>query len=155
MLSRFKQIFLATTILQKLLLIFITLSPLITPIGYQGVIPPYLFLGAYFQTGVLVISSVWLLFLFKNQQLKISVVFLPLFAFLAWVGLSFYWSMDFELWLNIFTMWSSSALLFFLVYQNFNTKQELILLLSAVIFASLFIAILGISQHLFDFSIMF
>ena len=119
MLSRFKQIFLATTILQKLLLIFITLSPLITPIGYQGVMPPYLFLGAYFQTGVLVISSVWLLFLFKNQQLKISVVFLPLFAFLAWVGLSFYWSMDFELWLNIFTMWPSSALLFFFSISKF------------------------------------
>jgi O-antigen ligase len=137
--------------LPKLLLLFIGLAPLITPINYQGAMTPDLFRGVYLQLGVLLITILWLLSLIKTPTLVIHKIMLPLIVFLIWASLSLLWTKNSYLTMTNLIIWLDGFLLFFITLQLFKTSKDIIQLLNLIVLSGVVVSIIGISQHLFDF----
>lgn len=139
-------------IIQKLTFILIVLAPLVTPIGYNGAMMPDLYRGAYFQIGVLFLAVLWFFqqINLKKIQIIYDLVGILILAFLIWATLSLLWADDHFEALKLLTIWWCAGLLYFLVIQIFKDKQSIYRLLLGIVVSGLLIALLGISQHLFD-----
>lgn len=138
--------------LPKLLLFFIAFAPLITPLNYQGAMLPDLFRGVYFQSGVLLITILWLFSLIKTPTISIHKIILPFIVFLIWASLSLLWAENQYFAITNLTIWLQSLLLFFVSLQLFKTQKEIINLLNFIVISGVIVSIIGISQHLFDFN---
>jgi len=139
-------------VIQKLTFIFIVLAPLVTPIGYSGAMMPDLYRGAYFQIGTLFLVALWF---FQQINLKKRLIIynrisILILAFLIWAMLSLFWVNDrFEA-IKLLIVWYCAGLLYFLVTQIFKDRQSIYKLSLGIVVSGLFIALLGISQHLFS-----
>ncbi len=139
-------------VIQKLTFIFIVLAPLVTPIGYNGAMMPDLYRGAYFQIGVLFLAAMWFLqqINLKKRKIIYSGIEIPILAFLTWSTLSLLWVDDYFEALKLLTIWWCAGLLYFLVMQVFRDRQSIHTLSLGIVISGALIALIGISQHLFD-----
>lgn len=142
------------TLINKLIIFFVSLSGLVTPLGYGGAMMPDLYRAAYLEMGIIIITAIYFFHSMKNKHAFFinSSIHIPLALFLLWALISVIWSSNkFESFV-LLSVWIEASLLYFIVANNFKNLNDITKLLSFIVIIAAVVAIIGIAQHLFDFN---
>jgi len=109
---------------------------------------------AFIQSGSVLFLILWLIRAGLKSELRIirSPFYLPLSALIVWAGFSLFHAHNRYEGLLPWMHWTSCAVLFFLVANCLKKEKQIALLLKALFFSGTLTAMLGIVQHLFQFS---
>jgi len=108
----------------------------------------------FIQTGALLFM--FLLFvkeiIKKQLQIQVFSLHIPLLLLIIWLFSSFFWAINKYEAVSIVMHWTAVILILFLIVHHFKTIHQCLIILDVIFFSVLIISIIGIFQHLFEFS---
>ena len=108
----------------------------------------------FIQTGCLLLLIIFLVkeTLKGSLQIQLSPLHKPLIIFFAWIWLTLFWSINKYESFVINVHWAACILTFFLIFNSVNHRKQCLKILNIIFFSALLVSMIGITQHLFDFS---
>jgi len=109
---------------------------------------------AFIQTGVVFFLLLWIIRSFLTREGKIlrSPLNLPVIFFILWSFISVLYAHNKYEGMLLWMQWTASALTFFLILNTSRTDEDSNRLLIVLFISGFLTALLGIAQHLFEFS---